>query len=353
MNIKETLKSLCTPPGVAGCETAASKAAQNLLLEYMPNAQVDSFGTVTGSINYDEKLPLLLLDAHIDEIGMVVNYIDGNGFLKVSGAGGIDRRALSAQTVTIWGKTPVKGVICALPPHVQTQKDAAQTIKEDQIAIDCGFTKEEVEKVVSLGDSITIDAELTELQNDRITARALDDRAGVCSILYALDLLKKSIEPPKLQYNLAVTFSSQEELGCRGARIAAYNINPDLAVAVDVSYGDYHGCKENKTGKIGGGVMLGTAPSLDRELFENMKKTATEKNIPYQIEVMSSETGTNADVISLSRKGVKCALLSIPLRNMHTPAEMLQISDIKATGQLIAEFIGAPLMAISPPINAG
>jgi endoglucanase len=335
MNIKETLKILCEPAGVAGDEKAASKAALELLLKYMPNAEIDSFGTVIGSIIHDEKLPLLLLDAHIDEVGMVVNFIDEKGFVKVGRAGGVDRRALPAAAVTIWGKKPVKGVVCTLPPHVQ--KDEGKVLKEDEIAIDCGYSKEKLEELISLGDSVTIDAEFVELHGGKINARALDDRAGVCAILYALDLIKGK----KLKYNLAVSFSAQEEIGCRGAVISAYNINPDLAVIVDVSYGDFPKSVENKTWKLGAGVMLGIAPSLDRELFNEMKKIAETHNIKHQIEVMNGKTSTNADVIGTSRKGVRCALLSVPLRNMHTPAETLQLSDVKAAGELIAEYITA------------
>lgn len=332
MDLKETLKQLCLPAGVAGRESAASEAARGLLMKYMPNAQTDNFGNVIGSVVTDESLPLLLLDAHIDEIGMVVNYIDENGFLKVGGAGGIDRRCLPAQAVTVWGKRPVKGIICSLPPHVQ--KDEGKVLKEDEIAIDCGFSKTEAEGLISLGDVITIDADFTELQNNKITARALDDRAGAAAILYALDLMRGK----KLRYNLAVCFSSQEELGCRGAGIAAYNINPDLALCVDVSYGNYPSSSENETWKLGKGVMIGSSPVLDLEIFNELKNIAKSKNILYQIEAMGGKTGTNADVISITRCGVRCGLLSIPLRNMHTPAEALQLCDVEAVGRLIAEF---------------
>ena len=333
MNLKETLKTLCAPPGVSGIETAASEVARRLLSEYMPNAGIDSFGTVWGVVKYNDGMPLLLLDAHIDEIGMVVNFIDKNGFLKVSNAGGIDRRVLPAASVTVWGGTPLKGVVCTLPPHVQ--KDSGKAIQADEIAIDCGLTKESAEKRISLGDTVTIDADFAELQNGMITARALDDRAGVAAILYALDLLKNK----NPRYNLAVTFSSQEELGCRGAGISAFNINPDCAVAVDVSYGDYPGGAENKTWKLGAGVMIGISPVLDRELFDKMKDTAQRNNIPCQIEVMGGKTGTDADSISVARAGVRCALLSIPLRNMHTPVEAVSLSDIENTGRLIAGFV--------------
>ncbi|MCL2020484.1 MAG: M42 family peptidase [Oscillospiraceae bacterium] len=332
MNLKETLKLLCEPEGVAGSEKTAAKTAEKLLREYIPNTEIDNFGTVTGIINHDESLPLLLLDAHIDEIGMIVNFIDEKGFLKVGRAGGVDRRALPAATVTIHAEKPLKGVVCTLPPHVKKEED--KTLKEEDIIIDCGLTGEQARTLISLGDPVTVDVEFTELKNKMVNARALDDRAGVCAILYALDLLKDK----KLRFNLAVSFSSQEELGLRGAAIAAYNINPDLAIEVDVSYGDFPKCEENKTGRLGEGVMLGVAPTLDRGFFEELKTIAKNKSIPFQIEVMGGKTSTNTDIISISRGGVKCALLSLPLRNMHTPAEVVCLQDIESAGRLIAAY---------------
>ncbi|MCL2109042.1 MAG: M20/M25/M40 family metallo-hydrolase [Oscillospiraceae bacterium] len=333
MNLKETLSILCEPVGVAGCEFPASNAARELLLKYAPNAEVDKFGNVVGTIMFDENLPVLLLDAHIDEIGMIVNFIDENGFLKVSGAGGIDTRGLPAQMVTVWGKKPVKGVVCALPPHVK--KDEGKALNADEISIDCGFTKESAQELISLGDVVTIDAEFAELQGGKVTSRALDDRAGVAAILYALDLIKTR----KVNFNLAILFSAQEELGCRGAVISAFNIAPNLSISVDVSYGNYPGSPENKTWKLGAGVMVGNSPVLDKTLYSKLVNIAKNKNIPCQVEVMGGKTGTTADVISIARTGVKCGLLSIPLRNMHTAAELVQLSDIEATGKLISEFI--------------
>jgi endoglucanase len=333
MNLNETLKFLCTPPGVAGAEFAASEAAKSLLSKYMPNASIDNFGNVIASTDFIENAPLLLLDAHIDEVGLIVNFIDENGFLKVSRVGGIDRRALPAAQVTVWGTKPLTGVVCALPPHVE--KDSGKVIGEDEIAIDCGMSKHEIEKIISLGNPMTINADFAELSGNKITARALDDRAGIVAILHALELIKGKFH----KYNLTVLFSSQEELGLRGAGISAFNIEPDIAISVDVSYGNYPGSAENKTWKLGGGVMIGCAPPLDRELFEKLKIIAISKNVAHQIEVMSNKTGTNSDIISLTKSGVKCALLSIPLRNMHTPAEVIQTSDVEAVGRLIAEFI--------------
>lgn len=333
MNTTEILKELCEAPGVAGNEFPASEVAARLVGAYADSVHIDSFGNVCAEINPENNLPVLLLDAHIDEIGMVVTYIDDDGFIKIGRAGGIDRRTMPAQTVTVWGKRPVKGIICTLPPHVA--KDGKKAVKEDEIAIDTGFTKEELEALVSLGDKITVDAAFEELLGGRVTAKAVDDRAGVAAILYALSLVEKNA----LKYRVKVQFSAQEELGGRGAVIAGYNAAPELAIAVDVSFGVSPDVDEAKGAKLGSGTMIGYSPSLDRAMSEELKALAGAKNIPYTIEVMSGATGTNADDICTTRGGVKCALLSIPIRNMHMPAELVQISDIEDTGRLIAEYM--------------
>lgn len=337
--IESLCKTLCGVPGVSGAEFPASETARLLLSEYMPDAAVDPFGNVTGSLIIDKNLPSILLDAHIDEIGMAVTYIEDEGFLRIGRVGGLDFRVLPAQTVTVWASLsdkPLKGIVCTLPPHVA--EDAQKAVKEADVAIDTGYSKEELEKLCLPGDRITVDSEFIKLLSGRISSHSLDDRSGAASILYALGILKGKGHKD-LKYNIKVVFTAQEELGGRGAIIAAYNAAPEYAISVDVSYGLQPGTDERKAGKLGKGAMLGISPVLDREMFLSMKRLAEENDIPYQIEVMSRLTGTNADEIGINRGGVRCALLSLPERNMHMPVELLQISDIEAVGKLIALYL--------------
>jgi endoglucanase len=338
MNTLDTLKSLCEAVGVAGNENsdkqAIAQTALLLLKEYAPDASLDCHGSVVGFIGgRDNDKPTILLDAHIDQVGLVVTHIDSEGFVKTSSCGGVDRRVLAAQPVTLHGKEKVKGIVCTLPPHVKKEKSV---IKGDSIWIDTGLTKEKVSELVSLGDVATVDGEFTHLLNGRISAPALDDRAGVCAILSALNLLKNS----STGFNIAVSFSVQEELGCRGAIVTAYNTEPDYAIVVDVSYGLSPGGDKHKCGELGKGPMIGYAPSLNRGMFEGLKKTADEWELPYQLEIMNRDTGgTNADTITVVKGGVRTALISIPLRYMHTPVETADLSDIETAGQLIAAFV--------------
>lgn len=333
MDLKEIIKNLTSKNGISGDEFPASKCACELLDEYL-DCRVDSFGNVYGEPKYfDEKKPTILLDAHIDEIGMIVTYITDEGFLKVSNCGGVDTRVLLAQEVEILCEEKIiKGVITSTPPHLETDNTKASEIND--IFVDIGLSKEQAERIVSLGDRVYINNDFTSLEKDKITSNALDDRSGVASILYALELLK-DIE---CKCNIAVLFSCQEEVGEIGAEIGAYNVAPDMAIAVDVSFAKTTGESPCDCGEMCKGPMIGVAPTLSKEVSKALINTAKANNIPYQIEVMNGKTGTNADAITVSKGGVKTCTVSIPLKYMHTPVEVVSIVDVENTGKLIAKF---------------
>ncbi|MCL2754857.1 MAG: M42 family peptidase [Oscillospiraceae bacterium] len=346
----DTLKGLVEAPGVAGNENTAAAAALEMLREYAPDAALDRHGSVVGIIGDDENKPLLLLDAHIDQIGLIITHINEQGFLKAEPCGGIDRRVLAGQRVSIHGGECRKeaATVCTLPPHVLSGKNADKAMKADSIWLDAGFAnKDAALESVALGDFATIDGELTQLTrlcDKTVTSSALDDRAGVCAILYALHLLERSTKGDfnQLPWRIAVSFSVQEELGCRGAGVVAYNTEPDCAIIVDVSFAASGNlaAREGKVGELGKGAMLGYAPALNRTMFEMLKNTAIDCNLPYQSEIMNGDTGgTNADTVSVAKGGVKTALVSIPLRYMHTPVEVADLGDIESAGMLIARFI--------------
>ncbi|WP_028514643.1 M42 family metallopeptidase [Ruminococcus flavefaciens] len=333
MDIRSTVVSLSEISGTSGSESKAAQLALGMLREYCPDAEIIN-GNVTGKFGtHREGLPSLLLDAHIDQIGFAVTYITDDGFIKVGNIGGIDRRLLPAQPVVVHGSRDIKGVICSVPPHLTS--GSSEVLEMDDVAIDTGLTKEELEKLVSLGDSVTFDVTCRDLIGSRITGGALDDRCGVASILYALELLKGS----DLAYNVTVLFSTQEEVGERGAKIGAFEIDPDIALAVDVSFAYAIGEEESKCGYLGKGPMIGISPSLSREISDELINTAKSADIPYQIEVMSGLTGTNADRFSVNRCGAKACTVSIPLRNMHTPVEVIDITDAEQTAKLLAAYI--------------
>ncbi len=333
--MKETLKTLCLTSGVSGAEHPVSEKAAALLAPYAQTVSIDPFGNVIAVIRSAEAgAPTVLWEAHLDEIGLTVTHIDENGFLKVAACGGVDRRLLLAQSVTVWGTEPIKGVICSTPPHLETEEERKKTPEIEKIAIDIGMNEKAARAVVRPGDKITFDSEWNELLDGRISVKALDDRAGVAAILSALDRLGDA----SLSCGLTVLLSAQEELGERGAAIGGFRIAPDLCLCVDVSFAHTPDVPRHKCGIIGQGVMIGVAPTLHKTVSDRLIALAQEEKIPYQLEIMGGETSTDADAIGVLGGGVKTGLLSIPLRYMHTPIETASFSDITAVGDLLAAF---------------
>ena len=333
MDLKYMIAELTEASGASGNESPAAGIALNMLKKYCPDAAVINSNVVGRFGEFRSGYPTLVLDAHIDQIGMIVTKITDEGFIKIGNLGGIDRRLLPAQPVIIHGKKDISGVICSVPPHLSSGD--SKVLSFDEAAIDTGMSKAELEQLVSLGDTITFDVKCRSLIGSRITSGALDDRCGVASILYALELLQNE----STAYNVTVIFSAQEELGERGAKIGAYELAPDIAIAVDVSFAYSLSEDENKCGYLGKGPMIGISPSLDRELSDKLINTAKKSDIPYQTEVMNGLTSTNADQYSVSRCGARTCTVSIPLRNMHTPAEVIDLKDVELTARLLAEFI--------------
>lgn len=311
--------------------------AAQYALKYLKNYTDDCFiknGNVIGNFgNRKNGTPHILIDAHIDQVGLIVTNIYESGFIGFSNVGGIDRRLLPAQQVCIHGKKKLAGVVCSTPPHLSGSDNKINKIED--FYIDTGMSFEAVSNIVEPGDRITFASMPKELLNDRITGPALDDRSGVASILYALELLRNQ----KYECSFSVTFSAQEELGERGAKIAAFDIDPDIALAVDVSFAYCLGDREYECGKMGQGPMIGISPSLSREISDKLIEISKNENIPYQLEVMNGLTSTNADQFSVNRTGCKACTVSIPLKYMHTPSEIIQIDDVENTGRLIAAYI--------------
>lgn len=336
MELIQVLETLCKAQGVAGNERNASMEALQLLKPYAPNAEMDSFYNVMGVVRLaEEGQPTIVLDAHIDEIGMIVTHVDSKGFLKVANCGGVDRRLVLGQEVIVYGRQMLHGVIAAMPPHLTSKEDGGKVPEIEQIIIDVGMEKDEVKQIVALGDRVSIKSGFHSLLGGRVASKALDDRCCVAVILRVLELLKEQ----QLFCGLSVLFSAQEETGERGATIAGYQLNPDIAIALDVSFALTHDANEFKCGRMGKGPMIGIAPTLDSDISRQFVRLAQQHDIPYQTEVMGGTTGTNADALGILRGGVKMGLLSVPLKYMHTPIEMVDIADIESTAKLLATFL--------------
>lgn len=333
----EMLKALCEAGGVSGDEREALDAAEKLLAPLGKTERTNLGSIICRLPENGNDLPAVMLTAHIDIIGLIVTGITDNGFLRTAPCGGADRRSLSGARVTVHTEgEKLPGVIIATPPHLSDGKTTPP--KADELAVDIGFSADSAKEKVRLGDRITFDGALTPLLSDRIASAALDDRSGCAAVIRAAELLRDCKKA-----NISVALVSQEETGSAGAATAANILAPDYAFAVDVSMAITPDDRNEDCGEMGKGSMIGISPILSRELSNRLIETAKRKNIPWQIEVMAGRTGTDADAIAVSGKGVKAATVSIPLRFMHTAGEIASLADIENTARLIAEVVGGGL----------
>ncbi len=328
MNTVDLIKDLVSIPAVSGNEENIISYLKSILAPYGV-VNVDAMNNISCTFGSGYHL---LLDAHLDEIGMIVTSITDDGFLKVGAVGGIDKRMLLDSEVTVWGKKNLEGVISTLPPHLQKADDERKIPDISEISIDLGMKKEDVESLVSLGDKVTFRRRFTQLLNNQVSSNCLDDRAGAASIILALEELKK------LPVKITVLFSTQEEVGTRGAKTGAFAKGADECISVDVSFGYSYGCSKEECGIVSKGAMIGYSPILDKNISNTLKRLAKEQNIPYQTEIMNGRTGTNADVISVCESGIRCGLISIPLKYMHSPVEVVDINDVESVSRLIVAY---------------
>ncbi len=328
MDIYELLKDLTQCVGAAGVEKGVGKVISDYLEPYA-DTKMDMMNNLYCTFGEGYHI---LLEAHSDEVGFMITDITEDGFLKFDCCGTIDPRLLPNHEVSIWGRSEVKGVICAKPPHLQNDDDK-KTVKVADLSIDTCIPTEKLKTLVRTGDRATLKRNYTKLLGDRISASSLDDRSGVAALILAADRLSK------MNCKISMLFSAQEEVGCRGAKAGVFGIEPDEAISVDVSFAMSPGCKEQDCGELSKGAMIGFSPILSRDISKKLVTVAQKNSIPYQIEIMPSRTGTNADVISVNESGIKTGLISIPLRYMHEAVEVVDVNDVQAVADLIVKYV--------------
>ncbi len=338
MDIINTLREFSSLNAPSGCEAAAAEKAASLLGQFSQDVTIDHLGNVIAYIPCGkENAKKVLLDAHLDEIGMVITG-QQDGFLRFACVGGIDPRMLPAREVVIMAQQPIKGVVTCLPPHVQTAQQMSQSVPVDKMFIDAGLTGEQAQELVPVGTNAVFADSFCQLSNGVVSGKAMDDRACFTAILLALDTLNNE----SLEFDLFVMGSTQEEVGTRGATAGVFSIAPDYAVAIDVTHAHTPDADSDKTLKFKGGPAIGYGPSMNRKMSRAMTAIANDNNIPNQMEVMSGHTGTNGWPIYVSREGIPTSVLSIPIKYMHSPCETMAICDLENTAQLLAEFLKNP-----------
>ena len=334
--INELIYRLCDTFSGAGNEKNIAKLIKEKMQRYSNKVDIDkNFNVICqiGKINAERHI---LIDAHIDQISMLVTAIDDAGFVSISPCGGVDCRVLPGSTVFIHGKETITGIVCTTPPHL-TSKDENSFEKTEDLLIDTGYAyaPEKLREIISVGDYVSFSTKPQKLLGDKITAPGLDNRAGVAVLIRCAQMLKEK----NLECRVIFLFSSQEEIRALGAKTAAFSLNPTEAISVDVSFAKQPNLPEEKCGKLSYGPMIGIAPTLSKAISNKLIDLAKQNHIQYQLEVMNSSTGTTSDTITTSKSGIPGGLLSVPLRYMHTPVEIINISDVETTAKLLTLYI--------------
>ncbi len=333
MDTGRLLMKLNKLTGVSAHEYMCVQDIKELFTQYCDDIQVDSFGNLIGiKKTVKPNAYKIMLAAHMDEIGLMVTDIDENGFISFTNVGGVDQRILLAQEVTIHGKKDLIGIIATKPPHLQAKDEKKKAVKMEDMVIDAGLSKKDAEKVISIGNVITFQANSSYLLNDYICGKSMDNKVGIMVMLECLKELKNI----DIGIDLYAVATAQEELGLRGATVSSYNINPDVGIAIDVSHGDTPDAPADKVFLTGKGPIITVGPNIHKNLAKDFIKVAKQYNIPFQKEVAAGQTGTDAWAIQITRSGIPTLLLSVPLRYMHTNVETVSLNDIVNAGRLLA-----------------
>ncbi|MBQ9779804.1 MAG: M20/M25/M40 family metallo-hydrolase [Clostridia bacterium] len=336
MNLKETIMSLCGLMSVSGNEKAASAELDAIMGSVFDEHLVDPMGNHLFIKKCGrENAPKILIDTHFDEIGMMVTGIKAGGFVTVTNVGGVDTRILQAGEVIIYGKEPVYGVFTSTPPHFRKPGESDKLSTMDQLCIDTGYTKEALEEIVPLGTPVGFKPVYGELMNGRIYGKAFDDKAcGACAVWALAD-----IPTSELAGDVYFLFSAEEEVGCRGAATAAFGVSPDYALIMDVTHAAVPEVKERNLSPFDSGVVVEVAAATDRKLTFMVKDLCDKGEIPYTVQACPGSTGTNANVLGMSIDGIPSVLCSLPLKSMHSAAEVISLKDAEALGNLTKAFV--------------
>ncbi len=335
----EEMINAISPSGYENCAAAVWKAYAG---KHADSVETDVHGNSHAIFNKGGKVKVMLA-GHYDEIGFLISHIDEKGFLWIAPIGGWDSQIAQGQRVHIIGKGNkiVSGAVGKIAIHLQQPKQRTKVSEIKDLWIDIGAKdKKDAEKLVSIGDPMVIQYGYEELRNDRVIGRAFDDRAGAFAILEAGRMLTKM----QTQCEVHVVATVQEEIGLRGAQTAAFGIAPDVGIAVDVTFATDHPnvegiVQQEGCVKLDGGPVITRGPNINPKLFDLIIETAETEKIPVQITAEARGTPTDANAIQLNHAGVATALISIPLRHMHSPCELISLKDLEAVSNLLTAII--------------
>lgn len=332
-NLKKILNTLMDSTTPTGFEFYGHSTINSLAEGIFDEVKTDNVGNfLLIKKSGKENAKKLLVDAHYDTVGLMVTGVHDNGFLSVIQLGGLDTSVLPSTEVTVLGKESVYGIITSTPPHLKTGESKAP--KTEELFVDTGYSKDKLKEMVSIGDPIIYRNKVDYISGDYVTSAYLDDKACLCALIYAASQMDKD----KMDFDLYLTASAQEETGKSAVARLAFGLEPDLAVVTDVNFArvgedDSFDCIE-----AGKGASFDISAITDRKVTKNIMKYLTSEGVSYQASCEPSRTSTNADYVSISGKGVPTVLISVPLKSMHTPSETANLNDIKSLSDVLVKI---------------
>lgn len=335
-------QSLVEAPSPSGFEQPAQRIFREYVGKYADDVTSDVMGNSWGVLKgTDPKAPKVMLAGHCDEVGFIVKHVDSDGFLYVSSVGGHDVAMFPGQRINIHGKNGmVTGAFGRKPVHALEEKDRGKVGKIHEQFVDIGaISREEALSMVALGDVATYDVGLIRLANNRVVSRALDDKVGAFLVAETLRILSEGDRPAATLYGVSTV---QEEIGLRGAKTSAYAIEPDVAIAIEVTFAaDHPDFDKRQIGecKLASGPVIAKGANINFNVFDLLVSAAENVGVEYQISANGGATGTDANVMQLNKSGCAAGLVSIPLRYMHTPVEIISLYDLESTARVMAEFV--------------
>ena len=335
MDTKELIRELSSLAGPSGFEEPAAARIAELLRPLADEVRTDRMGNVIAVKRCGTPCAKrLMLEAHMDEIGLIVTGYD-KGFLRFATLGGVDPRMLPALEVRVLADQTYYGLIDTMPPHVLTAAEMDKAFDAEKLRINVGMSEEEAAKKIPLGTPVVFASGCTELGQTRLCGKSLDDRACVAIVIKTLE----AVQDEKLDMDLLLLISTQEEVGGRGATTGTFAMEPDYAVAVDVTFGESPDARKSETMTMCGGPAIAVGPNMNHNITNALIGISKEKNWPYQIEVIRGSSGTDGWEIQVSREGVSTAVVSLPLRYMHTPVEVIDVEDAENIVRLLSELV--------------
>jgi putative aminopeptidase FrvX len=337
MSAPDLLHRLLTAPGPPGHESRPARVWREAAEGFADEITTDKLGTTVARVNGRGDSPLMAVVGHIDEIALLVSHVSDKGYLHIVQSGGWDAQVLVAQRVEVLTRDGVvPGVVGRKPPHLTDAEERKKAVQLKNLHVDIGAKDgDEARSMVAPGDQVLIAAEPLDLPNDRVASRALDNRLGV---YVAIEVARRVKEAGGGAGPVAGVAAVQEEIGAHGARVMAYGLEPDLAIVVDVTHAtDAPGVEPGELGDhgLGTGPVITRGAIVSRAVNELLDEVAAKEGIQSSTEASGRQTGTDADAVHLSRTGVPTAVVSIPLRYMHSPVELVQLADVEATIQLL------------------